>query len=247
MGAHRLEWICINDIVNVVGARRIVGVYGLKNRLNDKWYVGQSVNVLDRLEDYSQVKCKSQTKIYHALLKYGFANFEAILIEECDDIDWILDYREMYWIKRLDCIQSGYNLREGGNGGRLSEETKVKIRIKRADQIMRPHSEATKEKISLANKGRVKSEQERINLSISHKGQRSAKKGIPLKEEQKQLLSRSNNWRKKTVYIYDLAGNLIDSVLGTRETVRKYNLNRSHFLKAMKNKLPYRDMVFMSR
>lgn len=106
------------------------GIYGLRNKANGKWYVGQSVDVMDRWKGYSNLKCKNQRKLQYALKKYGYESFEKVVIEECDNVDWILDYREMYWIRLLDSVKNGYNLTYGGRSGERSAEARRKLRDK---------------------------------------------------------------------------------------------------------------------
>lgn len=108
----------------------VTGIYGLRNKTNGKWYVGQSVDIIDRWKGYKGLKCKNQRKLQYALKKYGYESFEKTVIEECDNVDWILDYREMYWIRRLDSVKSGYNLTYGGRGGERSAEARQKLRDK---------------------------------------------------------------------------------------------------------------------
>jgi group I intron endonuclease len=101
---------------------QITGIYGLKNKLNGKWYVGQSLDAIGRLKDYKQGRCKSQPKIYRALLKYGNDSFEKVIIERCEAVPWILDYREIYWIKFYNSVENGYNCSYGGTGGTIESK-----------------------------------------------------------------------------------------------------------------------------
>lgn len=172
--------------------KRIIvsGIYGLRNKTTGKWYVGQSVDIFERWRDYQMLRCKNQTKIYHALLKYGYDNFEKIVIEEIPSSDWVLDYREMYWIRKYNSVNSGYNIAEGGGvgisfrGRKHSEETKKKMsawqigRKRTAETIEKmrksltgkkygPKSKETKEKIRLSNVGKIVSEETKRKLSAS--------------------------------------------------------------------------------
>lgn len=96
----------------------IVGIYGLFCRPSGKWYVGQSLDVHSRWRKYKRCACKTQLKLYNALKKYGYDSFDKTVIETCENIDWLLDYREMYWIRHLDSMNNGYNLTQGGGGCR---------------------------------------------------------------------------------------------------------------------------------
>jgi group I intron endonuclease len=61
-----------------------------------------------------------------AFKKHGVNNFKFELI--CISFDENLNDLEKYYIKKLNSLApNGYNLREGGNSSRHSEETKMKI------------------------------------------------------------------------------------------------------------------------
>lgn len=99
------------------------GIYGLRNKLNDKWYVGQSINIVKRWEGYDTMHCKSQRKLYNALVKYGVDAFDKVILEQCPSDR--LNEREDYWVIEKDAIENGYNIRSGGGSrGRHSTETK---------------------------------------------------------------------------------------------------------------------------
>jgi group I intron endonuclease len=156
----------VSEVCNDTTTEKVVGIYGLRNKVNGKWYVGQSVDVLKRWARYSVCDCRKQRKLYNALKKYGYDNFEKVILEKCDSIEWILDYREMYWIRYLNSIKIGYNLTEGGSSGRKSSETRKKMS---AWQIGKKHSEETKRKIGLKSLGRIHSESTRKKISQSGK------------------------------------------------------------------------------
>jgi len=60
-------------------------------------------------------------------MKYGFENFTIEILQECKKEE--LNDREVYWIKKYDSVNSGYNSRPGGDSNySLTEETKDKIR-----------------------------------------------------------------------------------------------------------------------
>jgi group I intron endonuclease len=88
-----------------------------------------------RWNEYKSFRCKKQLKLFRALKKYGFENFETKIIEECEPVDWILDYREMYWINILNSMDGGYNCTGGGKSGKLCKETRKKISDWNSDPI----------------------------------------------------------------------------------------------------------------
>lgn len=125
------------------------GIYGLRNKVNGKWYVGQSVNAKDRWRKYKKLKCENQPKLHNALTKYGYIGFEVMMIEECSEE--LLNERETHWIRHHDSFNNGYNCNEGGNQVRMTEETRQKIGAKSKG---RKHTEETKEKLRKIFTGR---------------------------------------------------------------------------------------------
>lgn len=129
------------------------------------------------------MECKKQRALYRTLLKYGYENFDKIILEECDAIDWILDYREMYWIKYLNSYKNGYNLTDGGCGsnlrGQKSEEHQLKIN-----------------KALTGKKRKQFTDEARKNMSLCKIGKNNFWYGKTLSPEHKEKLSRVNSGRK---------------------------------------------------
>lgn len=88
-------------------------IYIIKNRINSKVYIGQSVNAAKRF--ISHCKKSSQrdgSLIDSAIQKYGANNFWFEILEE-----QVEDYneREKYWIQFYNsCTPNGYNISLGG-------------------------------------------------------------------------------------------------------------------------------------
>lgn len=134
---------------------KISGVYGLRNKLNGKWYVGVSKDITKRwYKAYELMQCKKQLKIYNALKKYGYENFEKIILEECDRP--MFKERETYWISKYDSVDNGYNIIHGSASG----ERPLGIRM----------SEETKRKIGDANRGHRHTDDARRRMSESRRG-----------------------------------------------------------------------------
>ena len=125
---------------------KITGIYGLQNKINGKWYIGKSNNIKSRWNSYKRAACKSQIKLYYALKKYGYDNFDKIILEECDKL--ILGDREIYWIKEKDSFKNGYNSSENTTGGVAYHSDETKTKISQA-LVGRPKSEEWKQKIAL--------------------------------------------------------------------------------------------------
>lgn len=104
-------------------------IYLWINMINMKVYVGQTQSFYDRMCQYKSGR-ESDRVIGKALAKYGFDNFEIIVLEKCPVEN--LDEREQYW---MDYYQSynpefGYNICcEAGvtRGYRHTDEAKRKM------------------------------------------------------------------------------------------------------------------------
>jgi len=127
------------------------GIYGLFCNKTNKWYVGESKDVLNRINAYSRNinGIKKQILVKNALKKYGIENFNCYKLEECS-FD-ILREREAYWGNKLNSIApNGYNLKIGGG-------KKVFV------------SDITRKKLSKANSGKIRTEEMKKNISIGTK------------------------------------------------------------------------------
>lgn len=100
-------------------SKRITGIYCITNNINNKKYIGQSVNIYYRWKQhkktaYAKTGEKSDTYLYRAIRKYGIDNFSFEIIEECQQAE--LDEKEIYYIKLFDTYNNGYNETAGGSG-----------------------------------------------------------------------------------------------------------------------------------
>ena len=97
------------------------GIYKIVNKVNNKVYIGQSVNIAQR---WSAERCRAfnaDSQDYNcsrarAFRKYGLDNFIFEIIEECEPSQ--LNDREIYWANFYNSyVPNGYNeARCGGQG-----------------------------------------------------------------------------------------------------------------------------------
>ena len=119
-------------------------------------------------------------KIVEARQKYGLSSFKYTVLERLHDpdIDKLqerLEEREGFYIKEYDSVAHGFNSSEKGTGNKgikLSEEQKRKSVEARMEKDSYHHSQATKDKISKANQGKVQSVETRQKISEKLKGQK---------------------------------------------------------------------------
>jgi len=142
------EWLVPADASFTGGAN-----YVAINTVTNKRYEGESVNFYKRHnahknDPFNANKKDEQKKFYNALRKYGFDKFDFYLrhkfifvgLEKMSDTERKAFYArfkesfshpcETYWIRRLNLLKDGYNLKESGEGGAgrvWTEEQKTKI------------------------------------------------------------------------------------------------------------------------
>lgn len=99
-------------------------IYIIKNKINDKVYVGQtSVSLKLRFQNHLSAARKGKDYVIgKAIRKYGEKNFYIELLEECSIEE--LNEREKYWISFFKSTNNkfGYNMSAGGNVTRTSRE-----------------------------------------------------------------------------------------------------------------------------
>lgn len=181
------------------------GIYCIKNKVNNKVYIGKSINIYSRLyqhlSDLNTGKRKSKNShLLNAWEKYGKNNFEYFVLEYLEPIEELVKERELYWIKYYDSIdrEFGYNLRMDSN-------TKMIV-----------HKE-TSEKIS----NRLKKEwSEGIRSNHGKKLSENWSKNEDRKILQSQIMT--NNLTKYIYKIYNLNNILIDE--GGYKKLIEFNL-----------------------
>lgn len=147
---------------------KIVGIYKITSP-SEKVYIGQSWDIGNRYSCYKTKSNNGQFKIERSVKKYGFENHKFEIIHELpeDTTQEVLDtYEVLYWSLYKSCGIEMLNLKEPGNShGKHSEETKNRISLKNKGRIRtdktwvgRKHSPESKEKMRLAklnNKNRL--------------------------------------------------------------------------------------------
>jgi group I intron endonuclease len=128
---------------------------------NGKCYIGQTWDFEKRIKYYKSYSCTNQIKLLNALKKYKFEKFSTEIMEEGIEKQEEMDTKEKYFIKLFDSIENGYNLTEGGKGGKMSEETKLKMSISHKGKKF---SEEHKSKISKSNRGKIITEEQKQAL-----------------------------------------------------------------------------------
>lgn len=96
----------------------MTGIYQIKNLVNNKSYIGLSVDIEKRWAQHKNALNKNRhcnEKLQNAWNKYGVENFQWNILEECE-YEKCFD-REIYYIQLFNSFDQGYNLTRGGDKG----------------------------------------------------------------------------------------------------------------------------------
>lgn len=98
-------------------------IYVHVNKINNKIYIGQTKQKLNERFGLNGRGYKGCRKFYNAIKKYGWDNFEHILLFDNLSLE-LANIIEAELIKKYDSINNGYNLTTGGcNGYQTSAES----------------------------------------------------------------------------------------------------------------------------
>lgn len=164
----------------------MIGIYKIISP-KEKVYVGQSTNIRSRWLHYTSLDCADQPKLYNSFIKYGVDKHKFEILEECSIKQ--LNERERYWQEKYNVVEEGLNcklVQTEDKSGYHSEETKRKISIANKGQTSpmkgRRHSEETKLKMSMSQKGKTRRKKSFKKRRVSEETKRKislAKKGKP--------------------------------------------------------------------
>lgn len=152
------------------------GIYGIKNKINNKIYIGKTMQSFGDRWDCHKAQLNGgyhdNPYLQNSWNKYGADNFEFIIIYDCinNESEDFVNQLEIDEIAKYKNLNLAYNIHEGGTGGmwlgkHLSEETKRKIGEKnRINMLGKKLPDSVKQKMSNSQKERYDSwsEQDRI-------------------------------------------------------------------------------------
>ena len=154
-------------------------IYIVKNKVNGKMYVGQTIDYnrrkYEHLERWNEERCALLRKAYN---KYGIDNFEmfpvltfrAVNKKVCSHI---LNLMEKFYVQKYNTYNNGYNCTIGGAGisrCKISDEERKARSLRGKGRIF---SEETKRKISERLTGKKRSASAIENISKAHMGKRN--------------------------------------------------------------------------
>jgi group I intron endonuclease len=134
------------------------GVYLIHNILNNKVYVGKSVDIIRRWREHISTAYSPNAPKYplqRAIVKYGKDNFVFAILQTFDNEIMALE-AEKYWTQyyRSTDGRYGYNLTNGGIGSLSGYH----------------HTTESKEKMRISQTGKIRTHQHRINIGLGRLG-----------------------------------------------------------------------------
>jgi len=139
--------IDINHMINIDDVNKC-GVYIIINTYNNKYYIGSTINLYARMKNHLKELHENNHHSIHlqrSWNKYGKNNFSFGVLEYVDNIDVLIE-REQYWLDKLHAYNDEY-------GYNICKKAYSCLGVKHGER-----SQEVKDKISKANKGRIRND-----------------------------------------------------------------------------------------
>lgn len=211
-----------------------------------KCYIGQSWNVKNRWHSYSYLNKKNKTKLHKALKKYGYKKFTYKIIALANNQNE-LNRKEIFYIKKFNSINIGYNSREGGSRGKHTKETKRKLSLanlgKKSIWFGKKHSIKTIKKMKNAwDKNRKKIH----SLFISGNNNPFYGKIHSLISKKKiskiqKIFNKNKKWTN--LYVFEKINKEIIYVKCISRYCKLHNLHQPGIRRAIREKKTYKKMI----
>ena len=199
-----------NPLLNDTTAEKISGIYKIINKVNGKYYVGSSNNIIRRWTEHKLELSKNRHNndyLQKSYNKHGINDFDFIIIEKVS-VDKLIETEQKYLDTAKQEKYKCYNLNF------------LADRVEMTDEV--------REKISKSNKGKhYMTEEDRLYLSKLNIGK-------PISKERKQKLQGKNNPNhNKTIYTFRNT-KTNETFMGTCFELRtKYNLFHENISKVV--------------
>ena len=141
-------------------------IYCYRNIINNKKYVGQTIDLIERKRDfYGRRKMYSGIIFQNAIEKYGKENFELTILTHCKPEE--LNFFEKFYISRLKTTDRryGYNATTGGDSFERTEDCRKRMTESWTDERRKKISE----KLSGENNGFYNCKHNEITIQLLKK------------------------------------------------------------------------------
>lgn len=221
-------------------------IYMYVNKINNKKYVGQTVNLKERHRRHIK---DNKTVFDRAINKYGIENFYVYVLH--DNINSIEERNtlEEFYVKKYNTLINegyGYNIQKGGNNCEMNELTKKKLSEGRKGKFKgeenpfygKSHTDEAKQIMKEAREKRkhiYQTEEFRQKISEVTKGEKNGMYGKTHSEETKQKISESlQGHSAKQICQYDNEGKFIKLWASTKEASEQLNLHAPNITYCLK-------------
>lgn len=184
------------------------GIYKLTNKINGKFYIGQTVNFDRRKKEHFCLSKKKEGNVLgRAIKKHGKDAFEFIVLERCPIED--LDAREIFYISILS---PRYNMNTGGGGNAghtVSLETRKIISAKIKELWIATPEEKKREIVARGmtwrfQKGHIVPEERKERLRAMNIGRPTSEFQKQRSSEVNRVMKLGNTCRQRAVYQINL-------------------------------------------
>lgn len=185
-------------------------IYKTTNLINGKFYVGK-----DEVNNPNYLGSGKILKM--AINKNGITNFKKEILEVCSSKEE-LNEREKFWISELSATTLGYNIAEGGTGGKTKFNTINVYQYSKDGEFIKKWSSAAEIEREL------KFDQSAITKAC--KGKLLSVKGFIWSYENN--IQPYKDTRVKPILQYDKKGHFIKEWGSINEVKKQFNINDRH-------------------
>lgn len=144
-------------------------IYRWVNKINNKCYIGSAIDLSKRLRMYyslgqlKRIVTKESSRIYNAIIKYGYSNFRLDILEYCNK-EHIIEREQFY----IDLLNPEYNILKVA-GSRFG--SKVTFKTRKAISISsRGRKISTKCKLVANYSSKIVTSYTKLKLSLRSQG-----------------------------------------------------------------------------
>lgn len=140
-----------------------------------KKYIGQTVNLKKRFENYKNLRRTTQVKLAEAIKKYNWDTFSIETFEFNNIDEKELDRLEINYIREYDTFNNGYNCTIGGGGKRVHKTIEERKASRKISLLKYKFSNIEKVRIS------------KLKYSQSERGRQKAHEAYIKRRENKKI------------------------------------------------------------
>lgn len=219
------------------------GIYCIRNKINNKVYIGKSKNIYTRIAQHIYLlrkKSKNENRyLINSWHKYGEDKFEYFVLEYLNLDEQLLKERELFWIETYNSTNRkvGYNLRKDSSTNMICHEETKKLQSENTKGSRNPNfqnywTEEKKKAMSELKKKQYKEGIVKSNLEATYKGilQRN-KKWIENPELKNQMIEKIRKINTKyKIYQYSKDDELIkiwncvNDIIKENPNYKKHNI-----------------------